>query len=265
MSWFHSDNPIKEKDDALEITSFNKEIKFEKVFFKYNKEGEYVLKDINFSLHKGRTIALVGSSGSGKSTIYNLIPRFYDVGSGSITIDGHELRDLKLNGLRGLLGMVSQDSILFNDTVRNNIALSKPNASMEEIINAAKIANAHNFIMELENGYDTNIGEGGSKLSGGQKQRVSIARAVLDDPPLLILDEATSALDTESEKLVQEALNHLMINRTSLIIAHRLSTIQHADEILVLERGEIVERGNHVALMAKDGVYSKLVQMQSFA
>lgn len=260
-----AENPIKESPDASDVKEFKDHITFKDVHFRYESNQADILKNINFTLKKGKTIALVGSSGSGKTTISNLLPRFYDVNGGSILLDDQDIRNVKIHDLRSLLGMVSQESVLFNDSVQNNIALSKPDATTEEIMQAAKVANAHEFIKDLEKGYDTNIGEGGNKLSGGQKQRVSIARAVLDDPPILILDEATSALDTESEKLVQEALNHLMQNRTSLIIAHRLSTIQHADEILVMDKGMIVERGNHVALLAKNGVYSKLVQMQSFA
>ena len=210
-------------------------------------------------------MALVGSSGSGKTTISNLLPRFYDSSEGVIAIDGKDIKAVGIKNLRGLMGIVSQESILFNDSIRNNIALGNPDAPLEEVINAAKVANAHEFIDKMESGYDQNIGERGNKLSGGQKQRMSIARALLSDPPILILDEATSALDTESEKLVQEALNHLMQNRTSLIIAHRLSTIQHADVILVMENGEIVERGRHQELLDKKGTYHKLVKMQSLA
>lgn len=206
---------------------------------------------------------MVGQSGSGKSTIANLVTRFYDVNEGSITIDGTDIKDLTKRSLRSLLGLVTQDSILFNDTVANNIGLGKKNATREEIEAAAKIANAHEFIVALPNGYDTNIGDSGNKLSGGQKQRLSIARAVLKNPPIMVLDEATSALDTESEKLVQDALEKMMMNRTSIVIAHRLSTIQNADQIVVLQKGEIVEQGNHQQLLSQNGVYKKLVTMQS--
>lgn len=258
-------NPIKDNEHSVSKTDFNSGIEFKSVNFKYAGSEKVVLKDINFTLSKGRTIALVGPSGSGKTTISNLLPRFYDLEDGAVLIDGVNIRDIKLKDLRGLMGIVNQESILFNDTVKANIALGKPDASLEEIQRAAEVANAHEFIVHLDKGYDTNIGEGGSKLSGGQKQRMSIARAVLEDPAVLILDEATSALDTESERLVQDALNKLMSNRTSLIIAHRLSTIQHADEILVMEEGRIVERGNHDELLSKNGLYAKLVEMQSFA
>jgi ATP-binding cassette, subfamily B, bacterial MsbA len=209
-------------------------------------------------------IALVGKSGAGKSTMADLIPRFYDVTSGSIRIDGQDIRDVKMHDLRALTGMVSQEAILFNDTVFNNIAFGQADADREAVINAAKIANAHEFIVHLENGYDTSIGDRGMKLSGGQRQRLTIARAIFKNPPILILDEATSALDTESEKLVQDALDKLMENRTTIVIAHRLSTIQHADEIIVLDKGEIKERGSHDELIANDGIYRKLVEMQEF-
>lgn len=232
------------------------------ISFSYKKEK--VLDDVSFTVRRGRTVALVGQSGSGKSTIANLIPRFYDVQEGRIEIDNVDIKNLKLDSLRGLIGMVTQESILFNDTVTNNIVFGDEAVDQNKLIEAAKIANAHEFISELENGYDTNIGDGGNKLSGGQRQRLSIARAIYKNPPILILDEATSALDTESEKLVQDALNKLMKNRTSIVIAHRLSTIQHADEIIVLQRGKVVERGNHQELMDKNGTYRKLVEMQSF-
>ena len=222
-----------------------------------------MLDDINFKLKKGQTIALVGSSGAGKSTIADLVPRFYDISEGAILLDGNNLKAIDIDSLRGLLGVVTQESILFNDTVSKNIAFANPNAKIEDIKKAAVIANAHDFVMELENGYDTNIGERGSKLSGGQRQRLSIARAVMKNPPILILDEATSALDTESEQLVQNAISNLMRNRTSIVIAHRLSTIQHADEILVVQKGKIIERGKHDELLVKSGVYAKLISMQT--
>ncbi|MCH7399351.1 ABC transporter ATP-binding protein/permease [Belliella sp. DSM 107340] len=241
--------------------SFEKEVSFKNVFFGYEKVD--VLKEINFKLQKGQTIALVGPSGGGKSTIADLVPRFYDPTKGSVTIDGVDLKEIELTNLRSLMGIVTQESILFNDTVFNNIAFGLEGVSEEKVIEAAKIANAHEFIVHLEKGYNTSIGERGSKLSGGQRQRLSIARAVLKNPPILILDEATSALDSESELLVQEALTKLMSNRTTLVIAHRLSTIQHADEILVIERGEIVQRGTHQALMSEEGIYKKLSTMQS--
>ena len=223
------------------------------------------MKNFNLQVPKGHSVALVGQSGSGKSTIANLVTRFYDVNEGEIKIDGVNIKNMTKKSLRGLMGLVTQDSILFNDTVRNNIGLGKENASDEEIMEAAKIANAHEFISELPEGYDTNIGDGGNKLSGGQKQRLSIARAVLKNPPIMILDEATSALDTESERLVQDALEKMMRNRTSIVIAHRLSTIQTANTIVVLKKGEIVEQGSHEGLLAKNGTYKKLVEMQSLA
>ncbi|CAZ94159.1 ABC transporter ATP-binding protein [Zobellia galactanivorans] len=256
-----TENPIVDKIDAVNKPSFDSGITLEDISFKY--EDEYVLKNFNLSVPKGDTVALVGQSGSGKSTIANLITRFYDVNEGSILIDGHNIKDISKKSLRGLMGLVTQDSILFNDTVAHNIALGKENATQEEIIEAAKIANAHEFIVELPNGYDTNIGDSGNKLSGGQKQRLSIARAVLKNPPIMILDEATSALDTESERLVQDALEKMMRNRTSIVIAHRLSTIQNANTIVVLQKGVIVEQGSHDELLAKNGTYKKLVQMQS--
>ncbi len=258
-------NPIVESSNPINIAEFKDKLTLEGVSFKYDADGPYVLKDIDLTLEKGKTIALVGASGSGKTTISNLIPRYWDVTEGSIKIDGVDIREASLSNLRGLMGIVNQESILFNDSVRTNIALGKPDASDEEIQKAADVANASEFIDKMELGYETNIGEGGSKLSGGQRQRMSIARAVLEDPPILILDEATSALDTESERIVQDALNKLMTNRTSLIIAHRLSTIQHADEIIVMQDGQIVERGNHEELLKKDGAYANLVNMQSFA
>ena len=257
-----SKSSITEISKPVTIKSFDSEITFENVSFKY--ENASVLKNINFKIKKGQTIAIVGQSGSGKSTIANLIPRFYDVNSGKILIDGINIRDLFKKDLRSLIGLVSQDSILFNDSISNNIKLSSSNNNEEEIKKSALIANANDFIEKLENKYHSNVGDGGGKLSGGQKQRVSIARAVLRNPPIMILDEATSSLDSESEKLVQEALEKLMKNRTSLIIAHRLSTIQKADVILVVNDGEIIEKGKHEELISKNGVYSKLIKLQSF-
>lgn len=248
--------------DAIKKESFEKEISIENVDFSYEKEK--VLKNFSVKVPKGKTIALVGQSGSGKSTIANLITRFYDVNGGSINIDGSDIRKIKKASLRDLMGLVTQDSILFNDTIRNNVALGKDAATDDEIIDALKIANAWEFVKELPKKLDTNIGDSGNKLSGGQKQRLSIARAVLKNPPIMILDEATSALDTESEKLVQKALENMMKNRTSVVIAHRLSTIQNADNIVVMQRGEIVEQGKHQELIAKNGTYRKLVEMQSF-
>lgn len=256
-----TENPIVEKADAIVKQIFETEVSIKNISFKY--EDEYVLRNFNLTVPKGHTVALVGQSGSGKSTIANLVTRFYDVNEGSIQIDGTDIRDFTKKSLRNLMGLVTQDSILFNDTVKNNIGLGKENATEEEIIEAAKIANAHDFIVELPNGYHTNIGDSGNKLSGGQKQRLSIARAVLKNPPIMILDEATSALDTESERLVQDALEKMMKNRTSIVIAHRLSTIQNANTIVVLQKGEIVEQGSHDQLLAANGVYKKLVAMQS--
>lgn len=254
---------ITDKPDAVVKTTFEQGINIEKLSFKY--EEDLVLKDFSAFVPKGHTIALVGQSGSGKSTIANLVTRFYDVTEGSIKIDGIDVRDMTKKSLRGLMGLVTQDSILFNDTVKNNILLGKPDATDEELIDALKIANAWEFVKELPNQLDTNIGDSGNKLSGGQKQRISIARAVLKNPPIMILDEATSALDTESERLVQKALENMMRNRTSIVIAHRLSTIQNADQIIVMQQGKIVESGKHQELIDKNGTYKKLVQMQSFA
>lgn len=259
----NTDEKIHEVKNPVSEVNFSEGIHYKNVRFSYNEEP--VLKDISFSIPKGKTVALVGESGSGKSTISDLLPRFYDVSAGMITIDNTDIKEMKLDHLRSKIGIVSQESILFNGTVAENIAFGKPNATHEEIIEAAKIANAHRFIEELENGYDTQIGERGNKLSGGQKQRVSIARAILKNPDILILDEATSALDTESEKLVQEALNSLMAERTSLVIAHRLSTIRNADEIIVLSKGEIIERGTHDELMSKGGTYSYLSSLQGIS
>jgi len=251
---------VEEKADAATIHSFENCIEFKNVSFSYGDAT--VLKNINLKLEKGKTIALVGSSGSGKSTLADLVPRFHDVTEGEILVDGKNIKDYSINSLRQLMGIVTQEPILFNDTIAGNIALSKPEASMEDIVRSASIANAHRFIEQKENGYDENIGERGSKLSGGERQRVTIARAVLKNPPILILDEATSSLDTESERLVQDAINTLMKDRTSLVIAHRLSTVRHANEILVLQNGEIVERGTHDQLVAAAGFYKRLVDMQ---
>jgi len=248
-------------EDPIEIHDFKEGIEFQNVSFAY--ENEKVLKNINLTIRKGTTVALVGMSGGGKSTLADLVPRFYDPVNGAIFLDGKPLKDYEIESLRRQMGIVTQESILFNDTIFNNIAFGKPDASQEEVEQAAKVANAHQFITQTEKGYETNIGERGTKLSGGQRQRISIARAVLKNPPILILDEATSALDSESEKLVQDALTNLMKNRTSVVIAHRLSTIQHADEILVLQEGEIVERGKHEDLVKNNKIYTKLTAMQS--
>ncbi len=253
---------IVDKENAFEIQSFESEITYENVSFAYNSTP--VLKNISLNIKKGKTIAFVGQSGGGKTTLVDLLPRFWDVTDGRICIDGHDLRDLKMKNLRNLIGNVNQEPILFNDTFFNNIAFGVENAKTEDVVSAAKIANAHNFIMSSEKGYDTKIGDRGDKLSGGHKQRISIARAVLNNPPILILDEATSALDTESEKLVQEALSNLMKNRTSLVIAHRLSTIKHADLICVLHEGEIIEKGTHEELLKINGRYKNLHSMQMF-
>jgi ATP-binding cassette, subfamily B, bacterial MsbA len=255
-----ADERIYEKEFPTALPEFSQSIRYENVFFKY--KDEFVLKGINLEITKGKTIALVGESGSGKSTLADLLPRFYDVTSGTIWFDQTAITDCSLTDLRNHIGIVTQESILFNTSVRENIAFGMPNASLEAVENAARIANAHEFIQHLEDGYDTNIGERGNKLSGGQKQRISIARAVLKNPPIMILDEATSALDTESEKLVQEALENLMKDRTSIIIAHRLSTIRNADEIVVLSKGEIKERGTHDALIALNGIYHRLCSLQ---
>ncbi|MBO0949914.1 ABC transporter ATP-binding protein [Fibrella forsythiae] len=252
---------ITDKPNAIQLTSFERDITFDNVSFAY-EEGSPVLKNVNFRLEKGQTVALVGSSGGGKSTLADLVPRFYDPVAGAVRIDGHDLRDCQTTSLRNLMGIVTQESILFNDTVFNNIAFGS-DATEAEVEQAARIANAHEFISNMPNGYQTTIGDRGSKLSGGQRQRISIARAVLRNPPILILDEATSALDTESEKLVQEALTRLMANRTTLVIAHRLSTIQHADQILVVHQGQLVEQGNHQELLANEGgFYWRLQTLQ---
>lgn len=252
---------IQNKPDARELKMFEHSIAFKSVSFAYDTEK--VLKNINLTIEKGKTVALVGPSGGGKSTLADLVPRFYDPTEGEVQIDGLSLRDYDLDSVRNHIGVVTQESILFNDTIFNNIAFGMPHVSEADVIQAAKIANAHEFITQTENGYQTLIGERGSKLSGGQRQRLSIARAVLKNPPILILDEATSALDSESEKLVQEALFNLMKNRTSIVIAHRLSTIQHADEIVVIQHGEISERGTHEQLNAQNGLYRKLVSIQN--
>ncbi|WP_291287553.1 ABC transporter ATP-binding protein [Flavobacterium sp.] len=256
------ENTITSKDKAFEKTSFDNNISVQNINFKY--EEETVLKDFSLEIKKGQTVALVGQSGSGKSTIANLLTRFYDVNDGTISIDGINIKDMNLQSLRSLMGLVTQDSILFNDTIKANIALGKLDATDDEIIEALKIANAYEFVKELPLGIYTNIGDSGNKLSGGQKQRLSIARAVLKNPPIMILDEATSALDTESEKFVQVALENMMQNRTSIVIAHRLSTIQKADLIVVMQKGKIVEQGTHDELIAHNGTYNKLVTMQSF-
>lgn len=254
---------IKDSETAKPVHTFGSAIQYNNISFKYVED--IVLKNINLKIEKGKTVALVGHSGSGKSTMVDLLPRFYDVIEGNILIDDQDIRDLKVTDLRGLMGIVNQESILFNDTIFNNIAFGVENATEEDVINAAKVANAHDFILETENGYQTNIGDRGDKLSGGQRQRISIARAVLKNPPILILDEATSSLDTESERLVQDALTNLMKNRTSIVIAHRLSTVKHVDEICVLDEGIIVERGTHEELIKLSGTYKKLHDLQMFA
>lgn len=254
---------IKDAPDATPINHFEKEIRFEQVSFAYHER--VVLDKVSLCIPKGKSVALVGPSGAGKSTLMDLIPRFIQPQGGNILIDGQNIQALKQDSLRELMGIVNQESILFNDSVFNNIAFGKPGATLEEVQAAARIANAHEFIMATEHGYETNIGDKGVKLSGGQRQRICIARAVLRNPPVMLLDEATSALDTESEKMVQDALNNLMKNRTSLVIAHRLSTIQNADLIIVLENGRIVEQGSHIELLEKDGLYRKLIEMQTFS
>lgn len=257
-----AENPIKETTNPQPLHGLNDKIEFKNIIFSYDGKRE-VLKNINLTVPKGKTIALVGQSGSGKSTLVDLLPRYHDVQLGEIRIDGTNIKEFRIQDLRALIGNVNQEAILFNDTFFNNIAFGVENATMEQVIEASKIANAHDFIMETENGYDTNIGDRGGKLSGGQRQRISIARAILKNPPILILDEATSALDTESERLVQEALERLMRTRTTIAIAHRLSTIKNADEICVLYEGEIVERGKHEELLSKNGYYKRLNDMQS--
>ncbi|ATL46914.1 antibiotic ABC transporter ATP-binding protein [Chitinophaga caeni] len=258
------DEPVKIEDspDAEPVASFDKNIEYKNVTFRYDQQN--VLQDVSLNIEKGRMIALVGRSGSGKSTMVDLLPRFYDVTEGQLLLDGKDVKGLKLRDLRHLMGIVSQEAILFNDSVFNNIAFGQPDADPGAVIKAAKIANAHEFIENLENGYETTIGDRGMKLSGGQRQRLTIARAIFKNPPILILDEATSALDTESEKLVQDALDKVMQSRTTIVIAHRLSTIQHAHEIIVMDKGHIVEKGTHDMLMQNNGTYKKLVEMQEF-
>lgn len=262
FSLLEQENAIVDKTNAVTKSSFDEIIKIENINFAYAEEN--VLKNFSIEVPKGKTVALVGQSGSGKSTIANLLTRFYDVNEGKISIDGIDIKDMTMHSLRSLLGIVTQDSILFNDSIKNNLLIGKPNATDEEVVEALKVANAYEFVKDLPNGIETNIGDAGGKLSGGQKQRLSIARAVLKNPPIMILDEATSALDTESEKLVQVALENMMKGHTSIVIAHRLSTIQKADNIIVMQKGEIVEQGTHDELLAKNGTYAKLVMMQSF-
>ncbi|MBL7906083.1 MAG: ABC transporter ATP-binding protein [Bacteroidales bacterium] len=257
----NAEEVITEKENALPVKTFNHQIEYRNVWFRYEQED--VLRNINLVIPKGKSIALVGASGSGKSTMADLLPRFYDVTQGEILIDGTPIRDFVISDVRGLMGIVSQETILFNASVFDNITFGMQQVTREDVIAAAKVANAHEFIMQMPEGYETNIGDRGIKMSGGQRQRISIARAVLRNPPVMILDEATSALDTESERQVQDALVNLMKNRTSLVIAHRLSTVQHADEIIVLQKGEIVERGTHSELMALKGVYKRLNDLQA--
>ena len=257
-----ANNSIRESQGNKQLKVFNEGIRFEHVDFSYDSNRQ-ILHDINFEVPKGKTVAIVGASGGGKSTMVDLVPRFYDVSAGRITIDGTDIRQFSLDSLRSIMGNVNQEPILFNDTIFNNIAFGVEGATEEQVINAAKIANAHEFIMEKEDGYQTNVGDRGCKLSGGQRQRISIARAILKNPPILILDEATASLDTESERAVQEALVRLMANRTTIAIAHRLSTIKDADEIIVVDEGRIVERGRHDELIALNGYYRKLHDMQS--
>ena len=261
LAILNTESALEDKPNAATKTSFDNAISIKNISFKYDED--YVLKDFSLEIPKGKTVALVGQSGSGKSTIANLLTRFYDVNEGCIKIDGVDIKDLKKSSVRDLMGLVTQDSILFNDTIKNNIILGLENVSDDDVIAATKVANAYEFIKDLPDGLDHNIGDGGGKLSGGQKQRLSIARAVLKNTPIMVLDEATSALDTESEKIVQVALENMMKNRTSVVIAHRLSTIQNADIIVVMQKGRIVEQGNHFELLERGGVYKKLVEMQS--
>jgi subfamily B ATP-binding cassette protein MsbA len=257
-----SKSDILVRQNAIHLDSFNKTIEFKKVSFAYNSDIDTILTDISFTIKKGKVIALVGESGAGKSTIADLVPRFYDVINGAILIDGNDIRDVSTKSLRKLMGIVTQETILFNDTIRANIAYGLPDINDNNVFSAAKTANAYNFILEQPDGFNTIIGDKGVRLSGGQRQRLAIARAVLDNPPILILDEATSSLDTRSEKLVQDALERLMKDRTVLVIAHRMSTIQKADNILVLEKGRITESGTHKNLLAKSGLYKKLYEYQ---
>jgi ABC-type multidrug transport system fused ATPase/permease subunit len=257
-----SENTIVDPEHPKQITGLSDKVTYDNIYFSYGSKE--VISGISFDLNKGETVALVGASGGGKSTLADLLPRFYDTNKGSVSIDGIDIKDVRVADLRSLMGIVTQEPILFNDTVLENIRLGIKSATQEEVEKAAKIANAHNFIDALENGYLTTIGDRGSKLSGGQRQRLAIARAVLKNPEILILDEATSALDTESENLVQEALENLMKGRTSLVIAHRLSTIQHADKIIVIDKGQIIEQGSHTDLIAQNGAYKKVVDLQGF-
>lgn len=258
-------NTIAEKSNAIQIDDFKDKIEYKNVSLQYENASDWAVENINLSIPKGRVVALVGASGSGKSTLINLLPRFYDVTNGGVFIDGNNIKELRLKDLRGLMSTVSQEAILFNDTIYNNIVFGMENVGKAAVIEAAKIANAHDFILASEQGYDTNIGDRGMNLSGGQRQRLTIARAVLRNPPILILDEATSALDSESEQLVQEALLRIMQNRTTIVVAHRLATIQHADEIILLQNGHILERGTHQELLQMGGEYQKLVALQSLA
>jgi subfamily B ATP-binding cassette protein MsbA len=258
--FLHAENNIQEIPDAKPVRSFERAIELKNVYFNYGQKK--IIDGIDLTIEKGRMIALVGASGAGKSTLVDLIPRFHDVTSGAILLDGINIKEYKLYDLRRLMGVVSQEPILFNDTIYNNITLGTGGVTEQQVQEAAKIAHAHNFIMNKAGGYQTVVGDRGSRLSGGERQRITIARAVLKNPPILILDEATSSLDTESERIVQDAINKLMENRTCIVIAHRLSTVQHADEIIVLDQGRMVERGNHTGLISKNGLYKKLVEMQ---